>query len=85
MIKSEFFSNLHKIGYRYFDILKRGKKDKLIVKAFQSRYCPNRVSGNIDEITFQISHFLTKNQFLKLEAQYIITNMPDNWIVAILA
>ena len=61
MIKSEFFSNLHKIGYRYFDILKRGKKDKLIVKAFQSRYCPNRVSGNIDEITFQISHFLTKN------------------------
>ena len=53
-----FFTNLHKIGYRYFKINKRCKKDKLIVKSFQQRFFPKKVSGIIDQKTYEISHFL---------------------------
>ena len=55
-----FFKNLKKIGYRYFNILKRGHKDKAIIKSFQRHYLPKNVSGVIDEKTLKISHFLTK-------------------------
>ena len=57
-IESLFFKNLYKIGYRYFDILKRNKKDKFIIKSFQQHYLPQKVSGKIDIKTFKISHFL---------------------------
>ena len=53
-----FFKNLHKIGYRYFKIGKRLKKDKFIIKSFQQHYLPQNVSGKIDKKTLKISHFL---------------------------
>tara|TARA_Y100000992_G_scaffold229545_1_gene160871 strand:+ start:76 stop:789 length:714 start_codon:yes stop_codon:yes gene_type:complete len=53
-----FFSNLHKIGYRYFKIYKRTKTDKTIIEAFQKKYLPNKVTGKIDQKTLQISSFL---------------------------
>ena len=53
-----FFKNLHKIGYRYFNITKRRSSDKLVIRAFQQRYLPKRVSGKIDQKTFEICHFL---------------------------
>ena len=53
-----FFKNLYKIGYRYFNLNKRTKKDALIIKAFQRRFNPNNISGLIDQKTFIISHLL---------------------------
>jgi len=57
-IENLFFKNLHKIGYRYFTINKRKRNDKLIIKAFQQRYFPRKVTGKIDQKTYKISHFL---------------------------
>ena len=54
-----FFKNLQKFGYRYFSITKKNLKNKMIVKAFQRHYLPNRITGKIDQKTFKISHFLT--------------------------
>ena len=59
--KKLFFKNLYKIGYRYFKIDKRLKSDKLIIKAFQRRYNPKKITGNIDLKTLKISQFLAKN------------------------
>ena len=59
--KKLFFKNLYKIGYRYFEIDKRVKSDKLIIKAFQRRYNPKKVTGYIDLKTLKISQFLAKN------------------------
>ena len=56
--KNIFFSNLYKIGYRYFNKNKRLKKDVTIVKAFQRRFLPNKITGIINQKTFIISHFL---------------------------
>ena len=53
-----FFRNIYKIGFRYFSIYNRDKRDKLIIKAFQRRYHPNNVTGKIDLETLKISHFL---------------------------
>ena len=54
-----FFKNLYKIGYRYFNLIKRDKKKETkIIKAFQQRYLPKSVSGKIDKKTFKICHFL---------------------------
>ena len=53
-----FFKNLHKIGYRYFHLGKRAKKDKLVIKAFQQRYRSSKVNGEIDQKTLKISYFL---------------------------
>ena len=58
IIKNLFFKNLYKIGYRYFNVNRRSKKDKLIVKSFQQHYFPQNVSGKIDLKTLEISHFL---------------------------
>lgn len=55
-----FFKNLFKIGYRYFNVNKRADKDVLIIKAFQRRYLPNRISGKIDKKTLKISLILAK-------------------------
>ena len=56
--KFNFFKNLYKIGYRYFHLHKRAKKDKLVIKAFQQRYRSSKVDGEIDQKTLNISHFL---------------------------
>ena len=53
-----FFKNLYKIGYRYFEVNKRTKKDKLIIKSFQQHYQPKNVSGKIDRKSLKISHLL---------------------------
>ena len=55
-----FFKNLHKIGYRYFDIRKKTPKDKIIIKAFQQRFTPRKVDGLINFKILQISRFLAK-------------------------
>lgn len=57
-----FFVNLFKIGYRYFNKSKRSYRDQLIIKAFQRRYSPEKITGRIDFKLLKISHFLTKNQ-----------------------
>ena len=57
-IESIFFNNLFKIGYRYFKVAKRSKNDRIIIKSFQQRYLPHKVSGKIDQKTLEISHFL---------------------------
>ena len=57
-IKVQFFKNLKKLGYRYFNINKRNISDKKIISSFQQHYLPSNVSGKIDRKTFIISHFL---------------------------
>ena len=57
-IENSFFKNLFKIGYRYFAVNKRIKKDLLIIRAFQKHYLPQSVTGKIDKKTFRISHYL---------------------------
>ena len=57
-IENLFFKNLFKIGYRYFSVHKRSKKDRLIIRSFQQRYLPKNVSGKIDQKTLKISHLL---------------------------
>ena len=56
--KTFFFKNLYKIGYRYFEIYRRKKSDRLIIKIFQQRYLPKKVTGLIDKKTYKISNFL---------------------------
>ena len=55
-----FFKNLHKIGYRYFHLNKRTKKDIFVVKAFQRRFNSENITGLIDQKTYIISHFLAR-------------------------
>ena len=59
-----FFKNLNKIGYRYFNLRRRTRKDKMIIKAFQRRYNSHKVTGLIDQKTLNISHFLANKQKL---------------------
>lgn len=59
-IENLFFKNLYIIGYRYFNVKKKSKNDKFIIKAFQRRYLPQKVTGKIDQKTLKISHFLAK-------------------------
>ena len=58
-----FFKNLQKLGFRYFTNTKKNLKNKMIVKAFQRHYLPNRITGKIDQKTFKISHFLTSKLY----------------------
>ena len=60
-VKKLFFSNLFKIGYRYFNKNRRSKKDIFLIEAFQRRFLPNKVTGKIDEKTFKISNFLANH------------------------
>ena len=60
--KNLFFKNLHKIGYRYFEVYRRKKSDRLVVKIFQQRYLPNKVTGSIDKKTYKISNFLANHR-----------------------
>ena len=57
-IRKRFFSNLFKIGYRYFNVLKEGKTDKAVIKAFQRRFRQNNVNGVIDAECLKISEKL---------------------------
>ena len=58
-IRYNFFQNLYKIGYRYFSLKKRIiTRDRKIIKAFQLRFLPNKVSGNLDQKTLKISYYL---------------------------
>jgi N-acetylmuramoyl-L-alanine amidase len=63
-IENTFFKNLHIIGYRYFKVDQRLKRDKLIVKSFQQHYFPKNVTGKIDQKTFEISEFLANKHKL---------------------
>ena len=38
------------------------KKDKKIIKAFQMKYLPNRISGKLDQKTLKISHYLASHR-----------------------
>ena len=60
-LENLFFSNLFKIGYRYFNKNKRNKKDFLIVEAFQRKFLPKKITGIVDKKTYIISHFLANN------------------------
>ena len=53
-----FFKNIHKIGYRFFDLSRRSKKDRKIIIAFQRRFLPKEVNGKITHKTFKISQLL---------------------------
>ena len=56
-----FFLNLHKLGYRYFSKNKARKADKKIIRVFQQKYLPKKVTGIIDLKTLKISHFLANH------------------------
>ena len=57
-MKTLFFKNIHKLGYRYFEKDKRYSNDWKIIKAFQQHYLPKKVTGKLDQKTYKISHFL---------------------------
>ena len=60
-LRSIFFKNLHKIGYRYFSLRKKNSAvDKKIIKSFQRRFVQENISGKISKKTLEISHFLSK-------------------------
>ena len=54
-----FFKNLKKIGYKYFNLNKRSKRDRKLIKIFQQHFVQNNVTGRLDKETFQISQLLT--------------------------
>ena len=58
-LRNYFFSNLYKIGYRYFDKKVPSNSDSKIIKAFQRRFRQNKVNGRIDKECLQISHYLS--------------------------
>ncbi len=60
-IRSEFFQNLYKFGYRYFSKKNPKKTDKLIVKSFQSRFRQSKINGLIDLECLNISENLVRN------------------------
>ena len=56
-----FFTNLYKIGYRYFTLKKSSRYDLKIVKAFQRRFRQSKVNGLIDQECLRISHYLANS------------------------
>tara|TARA_B100000941_G_scaffold219558_1_gene162192 strand:- start:396 stop:1103 length:708 start_codon:yes stop_codon:yes gene_type:complete len=50
-----FFSNLKKIGYRYFDLKHKKANEINVIKAFQRKFSPARVNGKIDKNTLKLS------------------------------
>ena len=54
-----FFKNIHKIGYRFFNISRKTKRDRKIIMAFQRRFLPKEVNGKITDKTLKISQLLT--------------------------
>ena len=60
-LRKLFFTNLYKIGYRYFTIKKPSRYDTKVVKAFQRRFRQSKVNGLIDQECLQISHYLANS------------------------
>ena len=60
-LRQLFFTNLYKIGYRYFAIKKTSRYDVKVVKAFQRRFRQSKVNGLVDEECLQISHYLVNS------------------------
>tara|TARA_B100001250_G_C19722738_1_gene754587 strand:+ start:417 stop:1139 length:723 start_codon:yes stop_codon:yes gene_type:complete len=60
IIRNVFFKNIYKIGYRYFSKKKPLNTDKLVIKSFQRRFRPKKVSGLIDPESLAISKYLSK-------------------------
>ncbi len=58
-MRTMFFKNLQKLGYKYFNVYKKNINDKRVIRCFQQHYLPNNLSGKIDQKTFKISCFLT--------------------------
>ena len=54
-----FFRNIYKIGYRFFNLSKQSKKDRMVIMAFQRRYLPKEISGKITDKTLKISQLLS--------------------------
>tara|TARA_Y200000002_G_C22668997_1_gene659158 strand:+ start:1642 stop:2259 length:618 start_codon:yes stop_codon:yes gene_type:complete len=54
-----FFKNIYKIGYRFFNLSQKSKRDRMIIMAFQRRFLPNEVNGKITDKTLKISQLLT--------------------------
>ena len=55
-----FFKNIKLIGYRYFKIKTKNPTDRMIIKAFQMRYLPDKVTGKIDKKTYILSQLLAQ-------------------------
>ena len=53
-----FFKNVHKIGYRFFNLSQKSKRDRKIIMAFQRRFLPKEVNGKITDKTLKISQLL---------------------------
>ena len=54
-----FFKNIYKIGYRFFNLSKKSKQDRMVIMAFQRRFLPKEVNGKITDKTLKISQLLT--------------------------
>ena len=57
-IRVLFFKNLKKIGYKYFSVNKKDKRENKVIKSFQRHYLPEKINGKISQKTYEISHFL---------------------------
>tara|TARA_B100000963_G_scaffold347122_1_gene353079 strand:- start:181 stop:888 length:708 start_codon:yes stop_codon:yes gene_type:complete len=57
-MKSLFFKNLKKIGFRYIYRSIGISGEKKILYCFQQHYLPENLTGKIDKKTYKISHFL---------------------------
>ena len=53
-----FFKNIHKFGYRFFNLSQKSKRDRKIIIAFQRRFLPKEVNGKITDKTLKISQLL---------------------------
>ena len=60
LMRENFFKNLKLIGYRYFKIKTKNPNDSMIIKAFQMRYLPEKVTGKIDKKTYILSQLLAQ-------------------------
>ena len=60
LMRENFFKNLKLIGYRYFKIKTKNLNDSMIIKAFQMRYLPEKVTGKIDKKTYILSQLLAQ-------------------------
>ena len=54
-----FFKNVHKIGYRFFNLSLKSKRDRKVITAFQRRFLPKEVNGKITDKTLKISQLLS--------------------------
>ena len=60
-----FFKNIFKLGTDIFLSKSDEKNDRNIIKTFQQRYLPRKVTGKIDQKTLEISSLLANKVFLE--------------------